>query len=131
MTVFIDLLESLLGEHPEQVKPIGALKFILERHVSNLDNWSVSTKVLIILHRALQNIRVNRKIVKDLKKNEELICPYKKKNPENNYNIRMYMEISKAYTVYIKFYLNSTLKTDIFTKPRKSLAEAVKNLRTE
>lgn len=69
--------------------------------------------------------------MKDLKKNEELICPYKKKNPENKYDIRMYMEVSKAYTIYVKFYLNSTLKTDIFTKPRKQLAEAVKNLRTE
>ena len=64
----IVLLESLNGEHKEQVSPIGALKFILERHISNLDNWAINMKVLIIIHRSLQNIRVNRKIIKDLKK---------------------------------------------------------------
>lgn len=48
-----DLLESLNGEHKEQVSPIGALKFILERHISNLDNWAINTKILIILHRSL------------------------------------------------------------------------------
>ena len=72
----IVLLESLNGEHKEQVSPIGALKFILERHISNLDNWAINMKVLIIIHRSLQNIRVNRKIIKDLKKNEHLLHPY-------------------------------------------------------
>lgn len=72
----LDLLESLNGEHKDQVSPIGALKFILERHISNLDNWAITTKVFIILHRALQNKRVNRKVIKDLKKNEHLLHPY-------------------------------------------------------
>ena len=49
----LDLLESLNGEHKDQVSPIGALKFILERHISNLDNWAISSKVFIVLHRSL------------------------------------------------------------------------------
>jgi hypothetical protein len=73
---YVDLLESLNGEHKDQVSPIGALKFILERHISNLDNWSITTKVFIILHRSLQNKRVNRKVIRDLKKNEHLLHPY-------------------------------------------------------
>lgn len=53
LLVIVDLLESLNGEHKDQVSPIGALKFILERHISNLDNWAITTKVFIILHRSL------------------------------------------------------------------------------
>lgn len=109
---------------------IGALKFILERHVSNLDNWAVTSKVLIVIHRGLQNIRVNRKIIKDLKKNEHLLHPYEKKNPENKYDIKMFAEISKAYSNYIKYYMNTCIKTDILVKPRKKLAEEVGNLST-
>ena len=124
------LLESLNGEHKEQVSPIGALKFILERHISNLDNWAINMKVLIIIHRSLQNIRVNRKVINDLKKNEHLLHPYQKKNPDNKYNIKMYMEISKAYSNYIKYYMNTCLKTDMLTKPRKKLSDEVRTLRT-
>jgi hypothetical protein len=29
---------------------------MLERHISNLDNWAINLKGLIIFHRALQNI---------------------------------------------------------------------------
>ena len=109
---------------------VGALKFILERHISNLDNWAITTKVLIIIHRSLQNIRVNRKIIKDLKKNEHLLYPYEKKNNDNKYDIKMYMEISKQYSVYIKYYMNTCMKTDILVKPRKKLSEEVRNLKT-
>ena len=49
----VDLLQALNGDHKDQVNTVGALKYILERHVTNLDNWSVTTKVLIIVHRAL------------------------------------------------------------------------------
>ena len=123
-----DLLESLNGEHKEEVSPIGALKFILERHISNLDNWAITTKVFIILHRALQNKRVNRKVIRDVKKNEHLLHPYQKKNPDNKYNIRMFMEISKQYSVYIKYYMNTCMKTEILTKPRKGFSEEVRKL---
>merc|ERR1712166_1101515 len=63
----IYLLECLNGEHKDQVSPLGALKFIFERLISNLDNWAINLKVLIVFHRALQNIKVNWKIYKDLK----------------------------------------------------------------
>lgn len=72
---------------------------------------------------------MNRKIIKDLKKNEHLLHPYSKKNPENKYNIRMFMEISKLYSIYLKYYMNACLKTDIFVKPRKGFSEEVRKLR--
>ena len=128
LIVLLDLLESLNGEHKDQVSPIGALKFILERHISNLDNWAITTKVFIVLHRSLQNKRVNRKVIRDLKKNEHLLHPYQKKNPDNKYNIRMFMEISKQYAVYIKYYMNTCMKTDIMVKPRKGFSEEVRKL---
>ena len=130
--ITLDLLECLNGEHNKDkndaVSPIGALKFILERHISNLDNWAITTKVFIILHRALQNKRVNKKVIRDLKKNEHLLHAYQKKNPDNKYNIRMFMEISKQYSVYIKYYMNTCMKTDIMTKPRKGFSEEVRKL---
>ena len=73
------LLECMNGEHKDIVSPLGSLKFILERHISNLDNWAINIKVLIIFHRALQNIKVNRKIYKDLKSKEHLLHPYQNK----------------------------------------------------
>ena len=38
------------------------------------------------------------------------------------------MEISKQYAVYIKYYMNTCLKTDIMTLPRQGFAEQVQNL---
>ena len=111
------MLECLNGEHKDIVSPLGALKFILERHISNLDNWAINIKVLIIFHRALQNIKVNRKIYKDLKSKEHLLHSYQnKQKSETNYNIKMYTEISKSYANYVRFYLNIANKTDILSK---------------
>jgi len=109
---------------------IGALKFMLERHISNLDNWSINMKGLIIFHRALQNIKVNRKVFKDLKAKEHLLHPYQKPNPDNNYNTKMYLEISKQYATYVKFYLNVSVKTDILCKGLKTISSDVAQLKT-
>ena len=40
----------------------------------------------------------------------------------------MFMEISKQYSVYIKYYMNTCMKTDILTKPRKGFSDEVRNL---
>ncbi len=39
------------------------------------------------------------------------------------------MEISKQYSVYIKYYMNTCMKTDIMTKPRKGFSEEVRKLK--
>jgi len=127
----LDLLECLNGEHKDQVSPLAALKFIFERHISNLDNWAINTKVLIIFHRGMQNIKVNRKIYKDLKAKEHLLHPYTSKSKDvNAYNIKMYTEISKLYSNYVKFYINIANKTDILTKPMAKISDDVRALRT-
>lgn len=113
------------------MSPLGALKFICERHISNLDNWAINTKVLIVFHRSLQNIKVNRKIYKDLKSKEHLLHPYQNKKADQNYNLRMYSEISKAYASYIKFYLNVANKTDILAKGMQKISDDVRALNTK
>lgn len=47
------MLECMNGEHKDHVSTLGAIKFIFERHISNLDNWAITTKIFIILHRGL------------------------------------------------------------------------------
>ena len=120
-----DLLECLNGEHKDQVSPLGALKFIFERLISNLDNWAINLKVLIVFHRALQNIKVNRKIYKDLKSKEHLLHPYQSKKADGNYSVKMYCEISRQYANYVKFYCNIANKTDILSKSMQKISDDV------
>lgn len=127
----IYLLECLNGEHKDQVSPLAALKFMFERHISNLDNWAINTKVLIIFHRGLQNIKVNRKIYKDLKSKEHLLHPYACRSKDTQkYDIKMYTEISKQYSNYVKFYVNIANKTDILSKPMAKISDDVRQLRS-
>jgi len=96
-----------------------------------LDNYAINTKILIIFHRGMQNIKVNRKIYKDLKAKEHLLHPYQSKSKnQTDYNTKMYTEISKNYSNYVKFYVNVANKTDILTKPMSKISEEVRALRT-
>ena len=124
------MLECLNGEHKDQVSPLAALKFIFERHISNLDNWAINTKILIIFHRGMQNIKVNRKIYKDLKAKEHLLHPYQPKDKDKNYNIKTYVEISRNYAQYLKFYVTVNNKTEILSKAMSKISDEVKLLRT-
>ena len=47
-----------------------------------------------------------------------------------NYNIKMYTEISRQYSSYIKFYLNIANKTDILAKGMQKISDDVAALRT-
>lgn len=75
----VDLLECMNGEHKDDVSPQAALKFIYERLLGNLDNWAVTVKILIIFHRGLQNIKVNRKIYKAMKEQSAMMNSYQPK----------------------------------------------------
>lgn len=120
------------GEHTEDVPPQVAIKTILERLISNLDSMAINTKVMIVFHRGLQNIKVNRKIYKELKDKEHLLHPFqsKAKDATSNYNIRQQTEISKQYSVYLKLYLNIAVKTDVLTKVMKNISDEVHKLDT-
>jgi hypothetical protein len=119
------------GEHKDEILPSGALKLIFERLISNLDNWAINTKIMIVFHRGLQNIKVNRKIYKELKEKEHLLHPYAAKTKEQgNYNAKMYTEVSRQYAMYLKLYLNIANKTDILSKGIKNISEDVSKLKT-
>lgn len=83
-----------------------------------------------MFHRALQNIKVNRKIYKDLKSKEHLLHPYQNKKAESNYNTKMYAEISKQYSTYVKFYATVANKTDILAKAMGRISDDVADLKT-
>lgn len=101
----------------------------LERHISNTDNWAITTKVFIILHRALQNIRINKKVIKDLKLKEHLLHHYNKKGAAQKYSGKMYLEISKMYSTYLKYYINVCYKTEILARPLGQLSGDVRKLK--
>ena len=94
------------GDHTDIVSVNDALKNIIERHVSHLDNWAINIKGMIVLHRSLQNIHINKAIVKKLKKNAALIKHYENANTSNKFNIRMYIEMSTKYSKYLKYYMD-------------------------
>ena len=119
------------GEHKEVVSPVASLKFIFERHVANLDNWAINTKVLIVFHRGLQNIKVNRKIYKELKEKENLLHPYAPKaKGDVKYDTKMIADISRLYSNYIKLYTQVANKTDILSKGMQKISDEVRSLRS-
>ena len=119
------------GEHKEDVSPVASLKFIFERHVANLDNWAINTKVLIVFHRGLQNIKVNRKIYKELKEKENLLHPYAPKaKGDVKYDVKMIADVSRLYSNYIKLYTQVANKTDILSKGMQKISDEVRSLRT-
>jgi hypothetical protein len=79
----IDLLECMNGEHKDDVSPQASMKFIYERMLGNLDNWAVTVKILIIFHRGLQNIKVNRKIYKEMKEKSSMMGSYQAKSKDS------------------------------------------------
>lgn len=79
----------------------------------------------------MQNIKVNRKIFKDLKAKEHLLHPYTSRAKETTkYDTKMHTEISKAYSNYVKFYINIANKTDILSKPMTKISDDVRQLKT-
>ena len=79
-------------------------------------------KSLIIFHRALQNHRVLKKCGAEIHKRDQLMSPYKRKNEE--YNPKMYQEISTEYCNYIKLYLKLGLKISILKIERSKMKES-------
>ena len=88
LTILLDLLECLNGDHPDEITSINAVKGLYTRHVSNTDNWAITMKTLISFHRALQNHRVLRKSGKEIHKRDQLMQPYKRS--KEDFNSKMY-----------------------------------------
>jgi len=63
------------GKHLDLVRPKEAINKLFERFFSNLDSISVNIKVLLILHRALQEKEISQVVAHRLKEKENLLCP--------------------------------------------------------
>ena len=106
-----------------------ALKKLIERHIAHLDNWAINIKCLIVMHRALQNIHINKAICKKLQKNVQLLKGYQNRNTEK-FDIKMYVDMSSKYTNYLKYYIEVCMKTDLLTDPTKTFADEIRKLPT-
>lgn len=69
----IDMLECFNQDHPEEITASNAVKGLYTRHVSNIDNWAITMKSLIIFHRAIQNHRVLKRVGKEIYGKEKLL----------------------------------------------------------
>jgi hypothetical protein len=100
----IYVMECMNGEHPKEIAKDHSLRMLIERHNVNIDDWTITTKVFIIFHRALQNVNVNRVIYKELKKFDHKLVPFYK-NTSDKEKFRNHTDVSKAYCKYIRKYL--------------------------
>ena len=82
------------------------------------------------MHRALQNIHINKAICKKLQKNTQLLKGYQNKNPSDKFDIKMYLDMSNKYTTYLKYYIEVCMKTDLLTNPTKTFADEIRRLPT-
>jgi hypothetical protein len=95
------------GEHLADVAPEVSVQMLFERYINNIQNWIMNFKILIIFHRGLQNIKVNRKIYKMLGKREEQLTPI----PVQTLTMKQQMAmgqicpIQKNYVEYIRLYI--------------------------
>ena len=112
------------GEHPKEVSKDHSLRMLVERHNQNIDCWTITTKVFIIFHRALQNVNVNRIIYKELKKLDHKLVPFYKNTTEKE-KLRNYQEVSTAYCKYIRKYLEMSQHTNILCRSLLKLPDDI------
>ena len=95
------------GEHLADVAPEVSVQMLFERYINNIQNWIMNFKILIIFHRGLQNIKVNRKIYKMLCKREEQLTPIPVQTLTTKQQMAMgqICPIQKNYVEYIRLYI--------------------------
>lgn len=77
-------MACLKGAHSE-VSASQTLMRILQRFIENTENWSVNMKVMIILHRCLQDTDLSQAVAAELNEKSEILTHYKKKPTDNTY----------------------------------------------
>ena len=84
------ILDVIMGQYHEMIGPEPAIAFIMDTLFSNLKSISVVNKVLSILHRCLQEERLNLMIAVKIKEKEQMLiaCVIDQDN-ENSDDIRM------------------------------------------
>ena len=85
-------------------------------------------KTLIGFHRALQNHRVLRKSGKEIHRRDQLMQPYKRS--KEDFNSKMYQQISTDYCNYIKIFIKLSLKIAILQTERTKMKEEAVTIST-
>ena len=113
--VVIVVLECLNKEHTGIISLNDALRIMIERHIDQEYNWSANFKSLIVIHRALQNIEINKNINNKLKKNFHHIRPYQ----NDRKGVEFYVILSSKYSKYVKLYIEICGRSDLLTNPER------------
>ena len=115
------------GEHLADVAPEVSVQMLFERYINNIQNWIMNFKILIIFHRGLQNIKVNRKIYKMLGKREKQLTPIPVQmlTTKQQMSMGQICPIQKNYVEYIRLYIQVANKTSILSKAMSKLPEEI------
>lgn len=123
----VDLLECMNGEHAGDVAPEVSVEMLFERYINNISNWIMNFKILIIFHRGLQNIKVNRKIHKLLQKREKQLTPMPlhQLSLKQQATLEPIARLQKSYVEYIRLYIGVSNKTSILSKAMSKLPDEI------
>ena len=124
--------------------PIDAFKMLMERFVKNLGSWALTTKVYIILHRALKEPDLAEPMAKELKSKEHILYTFQKKVNDESFgklwcalslpsaigafvlDAMMHVMLSKYYVDYLKCLTGFMVKTKVLCVKLTNAPEIVK-----
>ncbi|CDW78428.1 UNKNOWN [Stylonychia lemnae] len=122
----IFILECLKGRHLKLIRPKEALKKLSDRFFTNLRSISLNLKVLIILHRALQEEEISQIVAHKIKEMEYILKPCQ--NDDQSQDIKMQCFISDLYINYIKNLINFIIISQLFQISLKDINHYARSL---
>lgn len=101
---------------------------MMDRYLKNLSSWALTTKILVIFHRCLQDLNLCSKMASELKSKEHLLHSFQKKSSEAGYDQNMHSEVSQKYVSYIKFVYNFKLRSNLLNLKMTDVSQRIKQL---
>jgi hypothetical protein len=101
---------------------------IIDRYLKNLSSWALTTKILIIFHRCLQDQNLCTKMASELKTKEHLMHSFQKKSSDASYDQQMHQEVSVKYVSYLKFVYNFKLRSNLLNIKMTEVSQKIKQL---
>lgn len=96
------LMACMKGAHSE-VTASQALMKILQRFIENTENWAVNLKVMVVLHRCLQDYDLSQAVANELNEKADILTYFKKKPADTTYDCKMALLLSQQYVSYLKY----------------------------
>ena len=125
------IIDVLKGHYFEMMSSNKATEKIFDTLFKNLKSISVVNKILSILHRALQEVRISTMIALKIKEKESLLfhC-LREPEKENSEDIRMQIMVTDLYIEYIKTLVNFVCVSQLFSIRLSDLLEYAKTFKT-